>query len=75
MVGKRDPFPVLPGNRPQVCPGNVKDRTFRPNGMDAMTGPDYANRRGNTDVRGVQGTVKPVRRFGVAANNRGEWKR
>lgn len=56
-------------------PGNVKDRTFRPNGMDAMTGPSYANRRANTDVVPVSGGVKPVRRYGVASVNRGEWKR
>lgn len=75
MVGNKGPFPVKRLAPAQVCPGNVKDRTFRPNGMDALTGPSYSARRGNTDVIPVKGEVKSVRRFGVNANNRGEWKR
>jgi hypothetical protein len=75
MVGKRDLFPIMRGNPSQACPGNVKDRTFQPNGIDGLTGPSYSARRGNTDVQILQGTAKSVKRFGVNANNRGEWKR
>ena len=65
-------FPVVRLGGEQVRPGNVKERTFHPNGQDALTGPDYSNRRGNTKV---QGTTRDVRRYGVNAQNRGEWKR
>lgn len=56
----------------QVRPGNVTMRTFNPNGVDGLTGPSYSERRGNTNV---QGTTKPVRRYGVTTGTRGEWKR
>lgn len=72
MARNRDPFPVYRLTIGQVRPGNVKDRTFRPDGVDGYTGPSYGNRRGNTNVAG---TTKPVARFGVASCNRGEWKR
>jgi hypothetical protein len=64
--------PVVRLSVGQMTPGNVKERTFHPNGVDGYTGPSYSNRRGNSNV---QGTSKPVARFGVATGNRGEWKR
>lgn len=75
MVGNKGPFPVYRVQVGQQQPGNVKGRTFHPNGVDGYTGPDYSARHGNTDVIPAKGGVKPVRRFGVAACNRGEWKR
>ena len=75
MARNSGPFPVYRMQVGQAQPGNANDRTFHPNGVDGMTGPSYSNRRGNTDVIPVSGGVKPVRRFGVASCNRGEWKR
>lgn len=75
MAGNKGPFPVFRVSVGQARPGNVKDRTFHPDGVDGFTGPSYSNRRGNTDVVPVHGVVKPVRRYGVATGNRGEWKR
>lgn len=72
MARKRDIFPVFRVTTGQPQPGNVVDRTFNPNGVDGLTGPSYSERRGNTNI---QGTSKPVQRFGVASVNRGEWKR
>lgn len=72
MASKRDLFPVYRVTVGQVRPGDVKGRTFHPDGVDGFTGPSYSSRRGNTNV---QGTTKPVQRFGVQAGNRGEWKR
>lgn len=72
MARNKTDMPVTRLTVGQMRPGNVKDRTFHPDGVDGFTGPSYANRRGNTNV---QGTSKPVQRFGVQAGNRGEWKR
>ena len=72
MPNRREPFPVFRVSVGQAAPGNAKDRTFPPDGVDGLTGPSYSERRGNTNV---SGTTKPVRRYGVAAQNRGEWKR
>ena len=72
MAGKRDIFPVYRVTVGQVRPGDVKERTFFPNGQDGMTGPSYSGRRRNADV---SGTTKPVQRYGVQAGNRREWKR
>lgn len=68
----REPFPVRRQGPGQVAPGSVKGRTFRTSGRDSYTGPSYGERRGNTDV---QGATRSVKRFGVDAHNRGEWKR
>jgi len=64
--------PVVRMSVGQAMPGNVTKRTFNPNGVDGLTGPSYSERRGNTNI---QGTSKPVRRYGVATGMRGEWKR
>ena len=70
------PFPIKPSNPPQVAPnGNPKQRTLRTSGSDSYTGPSYASRSANTDVRTTGGTTKSVRRFGVATGQRGESKR
>lgn len=67
------PFPIKPQNHLSAPPiGTVKQRTYNPTGLDGMTGPSYSGRCGNTNV---VGTTKSVRRYGVAAGNRGEWKR
>lgn len=71
------PFPILPSRPPQATPtaGNPKVRTFRPNGLDGQTGPDYRERRTAGSVIPALGSARDVRRFGVAVGNRGEWKR
>lgn len=71
------PFPIRPARPPQFPPtlGNPKVRTFRPNGLDGQTGPDYRERRVAGPVTPVMADARPVRRFGVAVTNRGEWKR
>ncbi|HJR14219.1 MAG TPA: hypothetical protein VJ833_10015 [Rhodanobacteraceae bacterium] len=70
-------FPILPRRPAQAAPtgGNPKPRSFNPTGLDGSTGPSYSNRRSTGPVIPASGRVVDVRRFGVAANQRGEWKR
>jgi len=71
------PFPMRPANPPQFLPtgGNPKVRTFRPNGLDGFTGPDYRERRMAGPVIPALAPARSVKRMGVAVGNRGEWKR
>ena len=76
MAKNQGPFPVQRLAGAQAQPGNVKDRTYHSNGVDATVGPSYSERRANTDTIRVSGSPKKdVRRFGVATGQRGEWKR
>lgn len=70
-------FPILPRRPAQTPPtfGNPKPRTTHPFGVDGVTGPSYGERRCAGPVIPASGRVEGVRRFGVAAGQRGEWKR